>query len=305
MKLKNVKTFFTNPIERFNILSSRGILNFLSDENYIKKSYKINIGRELNLKDPKTFNEKLQWLKLHDRKELYTILVDKCEVKKYVADIIGEEYVIPTYGVWNSVDEVDFDTLPNQFVLKCTHDSGGVAVVKDKSKLDLEALKQNLNKRLKRNYFYSGREWAYKNVKPRILAEKYLECGEQLAPEDYKFLCFDGEAKIMYVASERFEKEEPCFDFYDMEFNHLKFTNGHPNSKRKLDKPVNFELMKQLAEELANGFPHIRVDFYEANGKVYFGELTLIHMSGFAPFDPYEWDIRLGEWLKLPNNDEV
>ena len=243
MKLKNVKTFFTNPVERFNILSSRGILNFLSDESYIKKSYKINIGKELNLEEPRTFNEKLQWLKLHDRKALYTTLVDKYEVKKYVADIIGEEYVIPTYGVWNSVEEVDFEMLPNRFVLKCTHDSGGVAVVKDKSKLDLDAIKQKLSKRLKRNYFYSGREWAYKNVRPRIIAEQYLECGEQLAPDDYKFLCFDGEEKIMYVASERFEKEEKDEKTYQEKLHTLRVSSLFKSfGKKQVVKGVEFSM---------------------------------------------------------------
>ena len=197
MKLKNIKEFFVNPVARFDILSSRGLLDWMDDETYLRKYYKLRMGKELNLENPQTFNEKLQWLKLHDRKDIYTTMVDKYEVKKYVSNIIGEQYIIPTYGVWDRFDDIDFDSLPEQFVLKCTHDSGGLIIVRDKSKLDIKAAKKKINKCLKRNYYSHGREWPYKNVKPCVVAEAYMEDDATSELRDYKFFCFDGEVKVL------------------------------------------------------------------------------------------------------------
>ena len=195
--------------------------------------------------------------------------------------------------------------MPPQFVLKCSHDSGGIVVCKDKSQLDIQDAVNKLKNGLKTSYFKYNREWPYKNVKPRIIAEKYMvdESGTEL--KDYKFFCFDGEPKAMFIASDRFNKsEETKFDFYDMNFNHLPFTNGHPNSKTSIDKPTTFEEMKSLAAKLSKGWPHLRVDFYEINGRVYFGEMTFFHFSGMTPFKPSEWDSRFGEWLKLPQKQK-
>lgn len=297
-------SYIKKPSKIFLSLSSRGFFNWLSDKAYVSKKYSCLMGKKLNLDNPKTYNEKLQWLKLYDRKPIYTTMVDKYEVKKYVADKIGEEYIIPTLGVWDNFEDIDFDALPNQFVLKCTHDSGGLCICKDKSTFDIEAAKEKINKSLRKNYYYSGREWPYKDVKPRIIAEQYMEDTKTAELRDYKFFTFNGEAKMLFIASERQKQgEETKFDFFDMEFNHLPFTNGHPNAEVLPQKPECFEEMRALSEKLSAGIPHLRVDFYEVNGKIYFGELTFFHWSGMVPFDPEEWDYKIGSWLKLPQRN--
>lgn len=270
------------------------------DELYLKMLFPLRTGYKLNLNNPQTYNEKLQWLKLYNRKPEMVKMVDKVDAKEYVAKIIGEEYIIPTLGVYNSVDEIDFNSLPNQFVLKCTHDSGGIVICSDKSKLDIEAAKDKLSRGLKVNYYYQNREWPYKQVKPRIIAEQYMvdESGYEL--KDYKFFCFDGEVKLLFIASDRgLKTEETKFDFFDTEFNHLPFLNGHPNSTKKIAKPKGFEKMKEIAAKLSQGEPHLRVDLYDINGKIYFGELTFYHWSGMTPFEPIEWDYKLGKLINL------
>lgn len=233
----------------------------------------------------------------------YTMMVDKYEVKKYVASKIGEEHIIKTLGVWDHFDDIDFAQLPNQFVLKCTHDSGGLVICTDKSKLDLAAAKKKIEKSLKNDYYMQNREWPYKNVKRRIIAEEYMvdESGYEL--KDYKIFAFDGEAKAMFIASDRTNpNEETKFDFFDMDFNHLPFTNGHPNSKEwdKIKRPKGLDEMKKYAEILSKGLPEARIDFYDINGKVYFGEITFFHWSGFERFEPAEWDKKFGSWITLP-----
>lgn len=273
-----------------------------SDEFYLKVRYYCRFQKLLKLEDPQTFNEKLQWLKLYDRNPLYTKMVDKIEAKDYVAEQIGREYIIPTIGVYNTVEEIPWEKLPKQFVLKCSHDSGGIVICKDKSALNINRAIRKLSKGLKKSYFYENREWPYKNVKPRIICEKYMvdESGYEL--KDYKWFCFDGEVKALFIARERGSKtEETKFDFYDTEFNHLPFTNGHPNSSREIKKPAGFEKMKVIAEKLSKDIPHVRVDLYDINGKIYFGELTFFHWSGAMPFEPEEWDYKFGSWIKLPN----
>lgn len=269
------------------------------DEIYVRVEYFIVFGKRLRLKNPQTYSEKLQWLKLHEGDPIYTRMVDKAEAKKYVTEIIGEEYIIPTYGVWNHFDEIDFDKLPDQFVLKTTHDSGGVIICKDKKTLDKNAAKVKLEKSLKNDYYYTSKEWPYKNVVPRIIAEKYMEdeSGELC---DYKLFCFDGKMKALFIATDRFTSgEETKFDFFDENFNHLPFTNGHPNATKPIKKPESFQQMKDLAEKLSQKIPHVRVDFYCTNGKIYFGELTFFHWGGFKRFEPEEWDFKFGEWFKL------
>ena len=269
------------------------------DKKYLELLYKHSLGKKLNLDPPITFNEKMQWLKLYNRNPKYTKMVDKYEAKKYVARIIGEQYIIPTLGVWSCFDEIDFNLLPEQFVLKCTHDSGGLVVCKDKSKLEQKTVKRKIEHCLDRNYFYNTREWPYKNVRPRIIAEKYME-DELHELTDYKFFCFNGEPKLMYVATDRNSPtEETKFDFYDMDFQRLPFTNGHPNSHHGVDKPRTFAEMKDLSAKLAKDEPFIRVDFYDVDGKLYFGELTLFHWSGIVKFEPDEWDKKLGDLICL------
>jgi len=273
----------------------------IPDEAYLKLKYKRIFGHNLNLKNPQTYNEKLQWLKLYDRNPLYTKLVDKYEAKVYVAEKIGGQHVIPTYGVWNHFDDIDFDMLPDSFVLKCTHDSGGVVVCKDKGDLDMVSSREKIETSLKNNYYYQSREWPYKNVPPRIIAEKYMEDTSFGELRDYKFFCFSGEPKVMFVASERMSDQETKFDFFDMNYDHLDVYNGHPTAENIPQKPACFEEMKEFAEILSSGIPHVRIDFYEVDGNIYFGEFTFSHWGGFVPFDPPEWDQKIGEWINLPD----
>lgn len=275
----------------------RKMSHIIPDALYLKLRYWHMFHKPLNLKNPKTFNEKIQWLKLYDRKPEYTRMVDKYEAKRYVAERIGEEYIIPTLGVWDSFDQIDFDSLPNQFVLKCTHDSGGLVVCRNKKELNLEAAKRTISNSLKHNYFYAKREWPYKNVKPRIIAEKYMEDAADDALTDYKFFCFNGEAKVMYISKDH--GKNPRTDFFDMEFNHLPIQVKDPHAEIVPQKPEQFEQMRQFAEILSRGKAHLRVDFYLINGKVYVGELTFYHMSGFTEVKPEEWNEIMGEWIDL------
>ena len=276
--------------------------HIIPDALYLKLRYWKVFHKPLNLKNPQTFNEKLQWLKLYDRKPEYTCMVDKYKAKQYVAERIGQEYIIPTLGVWDSFDEIDFDALPDQFVLKCTHDSGGLVICQDKKTLDKEAARRRITASLQRNYFWANREWPYKNVKPRIIAEVYMQDTVTAELRDYKFFCFNGTAKLLFIATDRqTEGEETKFDFFDMDFNHIDVRNGHPNAKIPPEKPHCFAEMRQLAEQLSVEIPQLRVDFYEVDGKVYFGELTFFHWTGLVPFEPEQWDYTFGEWIKLPN----
>lgn len=287
--------------EQKNMLVS--LLRFIPDQPYLKLMYRIRMGKKLDLDNPQTFNEKIQWLKLYDRRPIYTTMVDKYEAKKYVAGIIGDEYIIPTLGVWERFEDIDFDTLPNQFVLKCTHDSGGLVICRDKSKFDKEAARVKINASLRTSYFWVGREWQYKYVKPRILAETYMEDSVDHELRDYKFFVFDGVARAMFIATDRGdESTDTKFDFFDMDFHHLDFTNGHPNAAIPPHKPKTFELMRCLAETISKGIPQVRVDFYEVDGRAYFGEITLAHWSGMKPFEPEEWDRVFGEWITLPES---
>lgn len=301
MNAETVKYIVENPKRLFSLLASRGLLNWLPDEQYLKIMFKMNLGYPLKLDAPKTYNEKIQWLKLNDRNPVYTKLVDKYAVRQYVADKVGEEYLVPLVGgPWKNADKIDFDALPESFVLKCSHDSGGIIVCKDKSTLDIEKAKKLLNKRLKINYYYANREWPYKNVEPCIIAEQYLE-NSHGELNDYKWYVFDGEPKFMLITEDRFNSsEETKFNYFDMDFNLLPFCQTGPNSEILPSKPDSFEAMKELAAVLAEGFPHLRVDLYDVNGKIYFGELTLYDSSGFSKFTPPEWDEILGSWLKLP-----
>ena len=276
-------------------------LRFLPDKVYIQLYYFMQFKHFCNLKHPKTYNEKLQWLKLNDRKDIYTTMVDKYEVKKYVAEKIGADYVIPTLGIYDNFDDIDFKKLPNQFVIKCTHDSEGIVICKDKSKFDKEKARKKINEALKYNFYYIGREWPYKNIKPRIMVEKYMENAEDKELKDYKFFCFNGEPKAMFVASDR-EKGKTKFDYYDLKFNHLDIIQHYPNSINKIKKPDKFEKMIELSKRLSQELIHVRVDFYEVNGKVYFGEMTFYHFSGFQPFIPSKWDKIFGDWIEPPVN---
>ena len=214
---------------------------------------------------------------------------------------MGGGIIIPTLGVWNSVDEIDWDDLPNQFVVKSANDSGGVVVCKDKSKLNIEEAKAKLRGLGGRDYSIISKEYPYKNVPHRFLAEEYMEDESGFELKDYKIFCFDGKAKFLFVATGR-QQHDTRFDFYDIQFNHLPIINGHPNADICPQKPKNFEKMIAIAEKLSQGFPHVRVDLYNVNGRIYFGELTFFHWSGMVPFEPAEWDYKFGEFIKLPTN---
>lgn len=296
--IKKLYTYLRHPQYFLLWLDIKGIVR-LPDDLYLKIFYKKKIGKKLNLKNPQTFNEKMQWLKLNDRKEIYTTMVDKYDVKKYVANIIGEEYIIPTIGVYDNFDNINFDELPNKFVIKCTHDSGGVVVCKDKSTFNIEIARKKINDCLKKNFYYLGREWPYKNVKPRIIIEKFLEDEKNEDLIDYKIMCFNGKAQCSFLCLNRRSKEGLNVDFYDLNWNKMPFERHYKQSNIVMEKPENYDLMIELAEKLAKNIPFVRVDFYDIKGKVYFGELTFYPGSGMEEFNPEEWDKKLGDLLVL------
>lgn len=284
----------------YRLFNKIGVLKLLSDKCFIKFQYRALMGERLDLVMPLTYNQKLNWLKLYNRNPLYTILVDKYEVKKWVSQRLGgEDIIIPTISVYNSIEEINVKALPNQFVLKATHsgDSMGVVVCKDKSLFnEREALTQ-LKKSLKMNYYKLGREWPYKNVPRRIIAEKYME-DEYGELRDYKFFCFNGEVKALFVATNR-STGHVCFDYFDSNFNHLNLKQSHPNYNGIIDKPKNYERMVEIATKLSKGIPHVRVDLYNVNGEIFFGEMTFFHYGGLIPFHPSEWDYTFGSWIDL------
>lgn len=293
--------YVNNPlkiIDRF--VSHHKIFNGLSDQSFLKLRYFCIFNRRLNLENPQNFNEKLQYLKLYDRTSEYVKLVDKYEVKKVISSIIGEEYVIPTLGVWESFDQIDFDTLPEQFVLKCTHDSGGNVICKDKKNFDIEKAKRKIEKCLARNFFYSTREWPYKNVPPRIIAEKYLEDSNTRELADYKVHNFNGEPKIILVCRDRYEKTGITEDFFSLHWEHLDIRRpGASFSKNPIDKPEKLEEMLKVSRILSKNIPFLRTDFYIVDHQLYVGELTFFPASGLCRFYPEKWDAIFGEWLEL------
>lgn len=273
-------------------------LRFIPDKMYIQLYYFLRFKRFCHLKHPRTFNEKIQWLKLNDHNPMYCTMVDKYEAKNYVASRIGEQYIIPTLGVWDHFDDIDFSLLPDQFVLKCTHDSAGLVIVKDKSKLDIQAARRKINRSLNKNFYYIGREWQYKNIKPRVIAEAYMEDHTVHELRDYKWLCFNGEPKVLFVAANR-GNGHPTIDYFDSEYRHLDLVKHYPNSEKELKKPQTFDEMIEKARILSTDMAHIRVDFYEVDGKMYFGELTFYTGSGFSPYKPEKWDELFGSWIDL------
>lgn len=271
----------------------------LSDKKFIEYRFLSEMGYKLNLKNPKTFNEKLQWLKLYDRNPEYTKMVDKYEVREYIKEKIGEEYLIPLIGVYDKFDDIDFDKLPNQFVIKCNHDSGGLIICKDKNRLDIETARKKINRSLKTNYYYSGREWPYKNVKPKILIEKYMEDSNKSDLIDYKLFCFNGIPKIVLVCSERFSSSNMCETWFDMNWKLIDMTESGHRVDSTISKPKQLKKMVELSKKLSKNIPFIRVDWYEIGDKLYFGELTFYPASGFEKFEPKEWNKKIGDMLSI------
>ena len=297
-KFNKIIYYLKNPGRSIVPLASKGLFNWIPDEPYLKFVYRGEMKKKLNLDSPKTFNEKLQWLKLHDRKEIYHTLVDKAEIKDYVSNIIGNEYIIPTIGVWNSVDDIPFRKLPNRFVIKCTHDSGSVIVCSDKAKLDIEKVKKKLRYCLKKSTFWFGREWPYKGLTPHIIAEEMLGDGSR-ALTDYKVLCFNGVPKLIEVHIGRgtFDHTQ---DFYTTDWQRTEIVQTcEPMAKEPMSAPNCLNQMIELSRTLCKGFIHIRVDWYIVDEKLYFGELTFYDGSGFAKFVDEKWDQMLGDWIEL------
>lgn len=295
--------YLKNPKIFGNVILSR--CGWIPDKLFLKLKFCLNMGKCLDLKNPHTYSEKLQWLKLYNRRPEYTIMVDKVKAKEYVAAILGDEYIIPTLGVWADPEEINFDSLPERFVLKCNHNSGtGMYICKDKSKMDVERVKAELRKGLRENYYLKNREWPYKDVPRRILAEQYIDPvpGIKDLP-DYKFFCFEGEPKYCQVISGR--ETKMCIDFFDHDWVHQPFHEPHdyPFADVEPQKPEHFELMWNAARKLAEGQHFSRIDFYDNGKQFFFGEITFFPTSGMGGFDPNDYDDILGAMIKLPVDD--
>lgn len=279
----------------------RKLSRLIPDRIYLQIVYFKHFRRFINFNNPKTFNEKIQWLKLNYRNEEYTKLVDKYRVKQYITKLIGEEYVIPTLGVWNNVDDIDFKSLPEKFVLKCNNDSGGIVICKNKKDFDEAKAKSFLKERLKNNGYWYGREWPYKNVKPCIIAEKYMEDSISKDIKDYKFFCFNGSMEFFDIDIDRFIEHRA--NYYDRNGNFLPFGKTYcpPDYTKKIEMPKNLDKMIELAETISHNTVLSRIDFYEIDRQVYFGEITFYPGSGFSPFTDEKWDYKLGDMIDLPN----
>lgn len=294
----NLKSVFINPYIFFVLLNQKFDFKIFSDKTWISLYYRGITGKKMNWNNPKTFNEKLQWLKINDRKPIYSRMVDKYGVRKLITEKLGKEYLFPCYGVWKRFDDINFDKLPNEFVLKCTHDSHSVIICKDKNRIDLKKVKTKLEKALKRNFYYEGRQWPYKNVPPRIIAEKLMmdESGSDL--KDYKVFCFNGEPKVIQVDTERMSNHHR--NFYDVNWNYINMYIDVPNTtSSSVPKPSSLDTMLKNAKILSEGMKFLRVDFYSINGKVYFGELTFYHSGGFGRFSEEKYNELWGTWIDL------
>lgn len=297
--MKKIEKFIRNPLLLFESLGHRGLFNWMNDDMYLKILFRIRLGRQLDLNKPQAFNDKLQWIKIYDRNADYTDLVDKYKVKNIISKKIGSEYIIPTLGVWEKFEDIDFNRLPNQFVLKCTHDSGGLVICKDKAKLDIEKTKRKITKCLKHNFYYGGREWPYKNVRPRIIAEKYMQDKESADLTDYKLMVFNGVVKCIFTCTKRYSEKGTHVTFFDTEWNRLPFGRHYPIDNDEIKKPETLATMIELAEKIAEDLKFARIDFYEINQHPYFGEVTFFPGDGFEEFYPEEWDYIIGSWLEL------
>lgn len=304
--MSKIRTFIENPQYFITSPAAKGWLNWVPDSLYLKVLYRVIMGRKLNLKNPKEYNEKLQWLKLNDRKPEYSTMVDKYEVREYIEDLLGDKYLIPCLGIYDSVDDIDIDALPERFVLKCTHDSGSVEICKDKSSFDIEGARHRLSQAMKRNYYATYREWPYKYVKPRIIAEGYLE-GDGGDLKDYKVMCFNGEAKIIEVHENRFvEGKVHTQTFYDREWNIVPLTQVETVTvDRPGERPRQLDEILRLSELIAKDMYHARIDWYIEGDKIYFGEITFFDGSGFESFSTPEMERMLGDMINLPEKWKV
>lgn len=298
--IQKICKYLSNPDYRFLVNCSLGFHRGMPNEKYLKKVYFARLGKKLHLNPPVTFNEKIQWLKLNDNRAEYAQMVDKAAVKQYVAAKIGESYIIPTIGIYDTLEDIDFSVLPSQFVLKCTHDSGGLVICRDKESFDKKAAKQTLRRFLKRDYYSQWRESPYKDVQHKIIAEPYLDAGAN-GMTDYKIHCFNGVPKLILVCSDRLSKSGLTEDFFTPDWTHLELKRPKvPNASSVPDKPEKLDEMLLLAQRLAKDIPFVRIDFYILNHQVLFSEITFYPASGLTAFEPDEWDKIMGEWLTLP-----
>lgn len=302
----NLNAYLKNPFRIFFHFNSCKLSHLLPDELLIKLIFRARLGYSMDFNNPLSFNQKIQWLKLNNKNPFYTSLVDKYEVRKYIAKTIGEDYLIPIFGVFNKFDEIDLFRLPDQFVIKCTHDSGSVIVCRNKDSFETHKAKKYINDALKKNFYFRGREWPYKNVKPRIIVEKYMEEKESNGNDvqgltDYKFYCFNGKVEYLYVSRGLERHETARISFLNLDWTCADFHRADYKPFEKLPaKPKNFEKMIELSEVLSKGFPFLRVDLYEINGKIYFSELTFSPGNGFMPFVPRKKDFEIGKMIELP-----
>lgn len=289
-------------LRAFKFMARKGMMNWMPDKPYLKLMFRAVTGKRLNLHNPKNFNEKLQWLKLYDRNPLYTVMVDKVKAKEYVASKIGDEYIIPTLGVWDNADEVDFDSLPSRFVIKCNHNSGkGMYICRDKSKMDVHKVREGLRRGLQENYYKHGREWPYRDVPRRIIAEQYMEDESGYELKDYKVFNFNGKPELIEVDFDRFINHHR--NIYSADWKRLKLEIQYKSDpQRDIPRPECLDEMMELCRKISTGIPHVRTDFYIVNGRLYFGELTFFHGSGMECFNPSEWDEKLGTLIKLPTS---
>ena len=301
--LKKILSFLIDPKYRFSVLDSRGFFDRLSDEKYLRLKWQNFYGKPLDLDDPQTLCEKLQWLKLYCRRPEFTTMADKYEAKRLVAKRFGEEHVIPTLGVWENANDIDFSLLPDQFVLKPTHDSGGFVICRDKKNFDIENARRALNASLKKNYFLTQREWPYKHIKPRIIAEPLIKQLGKPESLEYKATCFNGKVAFVTICSgiAHAEYEKRKNDHFDKDFNKLNWYVNYKPAEMTPEKPRQWKEIIDLAEALSEGVPYLRVDTYIIDEKVVFGEMTFFTWAGFMHFEPEEWDLKLGKMLKLPD----
>lgn len=306
--LRGLKNVFKNPRMVIQYLNRYGLLSFLNDNSFHKLMYWANTGRNLNLKNPKGFNEKLHWLMIYDRNSKYTIMADKYKVREYIENKIGKEYLIPLIGVYNKPEEIDFDKLPKKFVLKCNHNSGlGMCICKNKDDLDCEKVVNDLKLGLKNNLYSYAREWCYKNIEPKIICEQYMENKEIKDKKingliDYKFYCFNGIPKFLYAGYANIINNEKhdLLTYYDLDFNKTVFSRpDHLELPFDVKKPNNINEMIEICKTLSANIPFVRVDLYEINNKVYFSELTLYPGAGYSIFYPQEWENEIGNWINI------
>lgn len=303
--IRVLKNIWINPRMILAYMNAAGIFKFLPDKFVIKLLWWTKSGQKLNLKEPSSFNEKIQWLKLYNRDEKMTMMVDKYAVREYIGRVIGEEYLIPIIGVWDFPEQIDFENLPNQFVLKCNHNAAvGLCICRDKTKIDIKYVCNELKRGLKKNFYYSSREWAYKNVTRKVICEKYMQDGQRKSLRDYKFFCFNGEAKFIYMSEGLENHDSAKISFYNLEGEKMPFyRSDYKQFDKQIVFPENLDEMTLIANKLAKDInvPFVRIDLYSIENKVYFSEITFYPNSGYIPFEPYEWDKIIGGWIKLPN----